>query len=91
MALHNHVCKKEVSISKVGFSEEPVPGYYPLMCSLIGRFFKKGHFPSPGLTRNKEKKAAPSERETLVDVKHLEEKITGCSGDGRPANSAKSK
>lgn len=27
----------------------------------------------------------------LVDVKHLEEKITGCSGDGRAVSSAKSK
>lgn len=52
VALQNHVCRKEVSISEVGYSEEPVPNYYPLMCSLIGRFFKKGHFPSPGLYRN---------------------------------------
>lgn len=27
----------------------------------------------------------------LVGVKHLEDKITGCSGDGRPVSSAKSK
>lgn len=43
-ALHSHLCEKEVSISKLGFFEEPVlqfPSYHPLKSSIIGRFLKR--------------------------------------------------